>query len=353
MAAALMPFTKIFKKCSILVNNPVCKELFLVIKKMTLYCVNIKNKSIRKVKSPLLMYDAEVKYSSDGKYFVIIEYCKDIYVFNSNTLELVRSFYLKLRNDNNNHIESSEISQFIIYNEFLICIVNYIIEDYTTYEDFGQDIFKEGIEVYNITTGELVTNKMNISICRLQIINNNIYCSINEQPYKIYQLTLELDLLELSYIITNLCNYINMKNELISFSFIKNNNEYFLYKTITTDKIETVKIDLNFKLTCEPTIYNMMYTPDNKYFLVGLKFNNFTRILYFNSSINTFLFSNDIKTNYSFYILDDYRIVYDKKGTIYTIDNPLIKMLHFTKACEQNSKYYLPDELRNKILLSF
>ncbi len=366
-----MPTTKLFKKCTIIANNPVHRELFLVRKRVYLYCINIKNKSIMKVDFQELMYEAQVRYSSNGDYFVIV-HLTEINVFNSKTLAFIRTFLLinpamgisniintegtTIDIDTLNNIDDIRIEQFVLYNEYLVCIVNYMSEPYRRHH-YDYDLINIGVEVYNIMTGELVTNNFNLPLTKIYLTNNSIHCCIFDNPFKIYQLTPQLDLTELpSDCFINILNYkYHFNNDIIGFLF-DNDNENCLHSYIinfdnSTRLFTHTRIQLDFNP--KSILYNMIYTPDNNFFLVGLSMYKFTRILVFNSSISKCLFYVDIPSVKYFYVLDDYRIVYGYEGSVYIIETHLTKTLHTQKLTLKSREYYLPDELWNKILLSF
>ncbi len=353
MTAKTMLVTKLFKKCIIYANNPIFREFFLVYKRKGLYCINIKNKSIRKVNTNVFMYDADIKYSSDGKYFVIVNNKETFHVFDANNLELINIFHIAQTIDapakDVYDIDLTILEDFVVYNEYLICNIGYMREPYRRYDE-GPEFICSGIEIYNIITGNLVKNIFNISINNLNITQNYVYCQIENRPNVLYQLTPQFELTELSNNITRKDRVCFFNKNFIKFSIVKNNDEYFLYLSLNT----RTQIDLNFKLSSDSRISNILYTSDNKYLLVVLKMYDITRVLFFNAN-NKYLFyiDIDIEQKNNFYILDDYRIVYNYKSIIRAIETPISKVLYAIKACSPKSKYFLPIELWNKVLSSF
>ncbi len=357
MIANITAITKLFKKCKIIDNNPIFRDCFLVFKKKGLYCINIENKSIRKVMTHICIYDVEIKYSSDGKYFIIINNSDTIYVYDANSLDLIQTFIIT-----NNiegppedvyNIDLSKIEKFVVYNEFLICSINYMREAYRRYEE-GYININNGIEVYNIITGNLVKNVFNITVNNLILTENKIYCKIEDNPDILYQLTPELELTQMFNNINRTKSTFFFNKDIISFSFVNNNDESFLYISIgTNNSINKTKINLNFKLPSASRIYHIIYTPNYNYLLVGLRMNDFTRVLFFSGNNYKYLFYIDIDTLNKFYILDDYRIVYNSKSNVIVLESPLTKVSHAIKECHLESNYFLPDELWNKVISSF
>jgi hypothetical protein len=363
MAVSVTPATKLFTRCTICANNPVNRDVFLVVKKKTLYCINVKNKSIRKVYSPVSIdyYDSLVKYSSNGEYFVICDSEKDIYVFNSISLELIRSFRVSLSSINtegstvNIHdIDKTTINDFVIYNEFIICIVNYLQEPYLRH-DYFDTILNTGVEVYNILTGELVTNNFNLWIVYLHIINDTILCCVDDKTSQMYQLTPQLELTLLPYQVDIgrvLTNKFHFNGDMLSFSYVLDSGKHFLQSLVLSfNNVKTTRIELDFDVSTKNHIYNITSSPDGKFLLIGMDVNTFTRVLVFNSSLSKCLFYVDIPASKKFYILDDYRIVYEAKGSVHVFDSPLTKTL-FAQKISQNTVYSLPDELWYIVLLS-
>ncbi len=362
MEVDVIPSIKLFKKCSIVANNPVQKELFLVLKKMVLYCINIKNKSIKKINTPVSMYDADVMFSSNGLFFIIIDFKKKIFVFNTKTFELINSFELSSSiysesSITNLEIEFSEINECILYNEFLVCRVDYMRHAYLKHE-YGPLHLHTGTEVYNIITSELITYNIHLVINGLHI-NNNIQCYIEDKPNEIYQITPQLDITKLSYnedYIKQSKSIYSFEKDFISFSFFMDKNyEYKLYSTIAgVDTIIKTPINLNFKLNFSFGLFNVVHIPNYNCFMVGMTSNyDCIRILVFNRTFTKCLFYFDIKFYTKFYISDNYKIVQSYKSNVIVTETPFTKLLYLTEILEQYNKYYLPSELIDRLIYFF
>ena len=292
-------------------------------------------------------------------------------VFNAKTLAFIRTFCsinpANLSNSINtegttididtiNNIDDIRIVQFVLYNEYLICIVDYMSTPYKRHH-YGSELINIGVEVYNITTGKLVANNFNLPLTKIYLTNDSIHCCIFDKPFKIYQITPQLDLTELpSDSFIDVLNYkYHFNNDIIGFLSNKAHKNCLHSYRISFDKSTPMRIHTCIELDFNPNsiFYNMIYTPDNNFFLVGLSMYKFTRILVFNSSISKCLFYVDIPSVKYFYVLDDYRIVYGYEGSVHIIETHLTKTLYAQQISLKSREYYLPDELWNRILLSF
>ena len=368
MATCFMPSTKLFKKCSIITNNPVYKELFLIFKKMNLYCINIKNKSIKKVKTLIELYDTEIKYSSNGEYFIIAEIYEinnKFFVYNSHTLELMNEFKLSSKSVNIDTLYSehfdSNISDILVYNEFLICNIKYEIDPYISDEPLPVTSYN-GIEVYNILTGKLVTNRINLNISILGVTNTgDIYCSLNSNPRELLNITPDLTITKLPYsrhvlLKSNLLTRFIFNNTLILLS--TNTDSIITTTVLTQDKTITTSIHLGFRIPHIHIIYKFIHSPDNKYLFLCMHSYaiNYTRIIVLNNSASKCLFWFDIKSCFTFTnisIVNDYRVICEYSNSVYSIDSPLTKILYTLKIIEDKPMFYLPNELWDKIIHAF
>lgn len=352
--------TKLFKKCKIYAQNPIYTELFLVKKKNNFYCINTKNMSIRKINGITYIEYPNVMFSSNGLFFVIIDNCRTINVFNSKTLQLINSFELSsklnigtLSSSIYNDIDTSEIEECVLYNEYLICKIDYMREAYLKYE-YGLQRLHSGTEVYNIITGNLVTNNFNLKLSKLYITNNNVICSINNKEH-LCKLTPQLDIIELSNynFKTNMRTHISEEN-IISFDFVKDNDKYKLCSlVIFSDDVKRNLIDFEMNSYYQPIVHNIKYIPEHNLFMVVVYFYNSFKILLLDKDVKRCIFDFNINIENKFYILDNYSIVYDYNDHIYKIETPFNKISHLKSITKQFNNYYLPDELLEKILYAF
>ncbi len=366
MEKQLMLSTKIFGKCRIITQNPVYKELFLVLKKTGFYVINLLNKSIKKVPFDI-SYDMEpIEFSSNGNYFVIIKTdCPNqICVFDSKTLKEINSFHLSTNinysgfNDSDHEIELKEIDFFVVYNEYLICNVNYLRYPYLR-DEYGPELLDTGMEVYNIITGELVANDFRIKCSKLYIISgtiDTIHCTTNNKEN--YILTPHLELKKLDYPELNKSSLYYFGQDIIYFSIIPEKHDIKLYSTvIRLDKITKTQININFRLTMRHCIFNVIYVPKYKCFMVGLLYGQNMRILVLNNNATEFICYFDINTNKKYYFLDDDCIIYTQYSmynhNIYSTYTPFKTIEHFKTAIHENNEYFLPDELIDRLIYFF
>ncbi len=370
METQMVPPTNLFKKCRILSQNPVYKELFLVLKKKGFYCINVKNKSIKKV--PFYMqYDMfPISFSSNGEHFIIIvntTYNNNIYVFDSKTLYQVNSFGLSDKINmygsvvSYNDIDMTHIDFYVVYNEYLVCNVEYSREPYRRHE-YSPELLDTGIEVYNIITGELVANSFTIKCGKLYITDNILYCIMCNKTKDHYGLTPHLEL-------TCLVHYPELPrpfqhspkyyfgSDSVYFSVKTENNENKLYSCYQNNKgiTTTAHINLNFKFPSNNIIIeNMIHVPRYNCFMVGTLYYHFSiRILVLNNDMNKCLFHFDINASRSFFVLDDGKIIYDLNDRIYSIETPLNTLEYFKTSLERHTEYFLPDELIDRLIYFF
>ena len=339
---------KLFKKCWIYSQNPVYTNIFLCRKKNGFYCINIKNMSIRKINNTNFSCSnkeyANTMFSSNGLYFVIIithPNYTTINAFNTNTLELIKSFNLTLilKNQyygisfiNIHNIDFSEITDCVLYNEYLICKVKYMSEPYLRH-DYEPRIESSGTEVYNIITGKLVANNFNLELDKLYITNKNIVCSTYDNPTHLCKLTPQLNITKLSNyeFKQNMRTYIFEQN-IISFDFVKCDGVYKLYSlVINSDEVCKTLVNCEFNSNYEPVIYNIKYVEKHNLFIVIVYLHNSFKVLLFDKAVKRCLFDFKVNLENKFYILDDWRIIFDFHNTVYTLDTPLNK-LAFVKS---------------------
>jgi hypothetical protein len=304
-------------------------------------------------------------FSSNGLYFVIIitnpkNNYTTINAFNTNTLQLIKSFNLTLILDygitsiNIHNIDFSEITDCVLYNEYLICKVEYMSDPYLRNE-YEPQIEYSGIEVYNIITGRLVANNFNLKLDKLYITNKNLVCSTYDNPTQLCKLTPQLNITKLSNyeFKQNMRTYIFEQN-IISFDFVKCDGVYKLYSlVINSDEVHKTLIKFEFNTEYEPVIYNIKYVKKHNLFIVIVSLHNSFKVLLFDKDVKRCLVNFKVNLETKFYILDDWSIIFDFHNTVYTLDTPLNKLAILKNLIKRFDCYYLPDELIDRLIYFF
>ncbi len=349
---------KLFKKNWIEAQNPVFNNIFLSRRKDGFYIINTRNMSIRKINNTNGNELAYGKFSSNGLYVIVIEKDKDIAAFNVKTLELIKSFSLTLKIDygtqsvNVSNIDYSIIIDCVLYNEYLICKIEYIMEPYSRY-DYGPQLLNIGTEVYNIITGKLVTNNFNLELDKLYITNNNIICSINDNPTQLFKLTPQLSISHLSnYEFKQEMRTYIFEQNIITFDIIKGEGLSYTLNSVISNLEDVIINPINFKFESydEPVIDNIKYFPKQNFFIVILRLHHSFNVLLFDKELKRCLFNFKVNMYNKFYILDDLSILFDFHNTVYKLDTPFNKISYLKSVTQNSNNYYLPDELLNRIM---
>jgi hypothetical protein len=334
------------------------KMKYIVNTTYEIYLVNINDKSIKAIPTELNTYDCVGAFSTNNKYVVLYSNFV-IEVWDISKIQLIISFPLSfdininpISNFTRDEFNKSDVTDLIVIDDLIYCSVDYMNND--EHDTFIGD----GMEVYNMFTGQLVANDTTMHLSQMKLIPSGD--TFNILGYiKLFMIILNPKLEIIKTINPDsfgICLFEERGHTKVTINIQENKNVMFQVLDHNITKLINAKFKINSNTLMNFSSSIIKYSLDYKYIFMSINLAKsnvskyYSRFIIFDKKFNRSLMYFDVDCPcWDFNIIDNYKLIITSNNGIYSLDTPLTSF-YYAKNCAFDN---LPEELWDNVFTQF